>query len=86
MPDEASRLNHAVRLLEIAVRTINGPGLDMTKLQAIAICKYGLVVAAQWLVEHYCQGVEYHVPPAILRRLLVVTKEICSNKGLEWPG
>ena len=86
MPDEASRLNHAVRLLEIARRTISGPGLDMTKLQAIASCKYGLVVAARWLVEHYSQKVEHHVPPGILRHLLEVTKDICSNRGLEWPG
>ncbi len=85
MADEAARLNHAGLLLEIARRSINSPGLDMSKLRAIASCKYGLTVAARWLVEHYSQGMEHHVPPAILRRLLEVTKEICSNKELGWP-
>ena len=86
MPDQEARLNYAVRLLEIARHTINGPGLDMTKLQAIASCKFGLGVAARWLVDHYSQGVQHRVPPEILQRLLDVTKEICSNKDPEWPG
>ncbi len=85
MADEAARLNHARLLLEIARRSINSPGLDMSKLRAIASCKHGLTVAARWLVEHYSQSIEHHVPLGILTRLLDVAKEICSSKKLGWP-